>query len=69
MVRDRQAFRVLHRRYGIEQLIRWYEEDCKSPPQRGRVPFSWFMPLSEPVRAKTITERMTNPPRRKARKI
>jgi len=76
IVRDRQAFRVLHKTYGIEQLCRWYEEDCRSPPKAGRRPFKWFMALSEPVRAK---DRMTNadwqrnvrtnPPRRKARKI
>jgi hypothetical protein len=61
-------------------LIQWYEEDRRSPPKLGRVPTpsSWLMPLSEPVRAKAITERTpqlhypknirTKPPRRKAHK-
>jgi len=54
MERYRQAFRVLHRKFGIAQLFQWYDEDCKSPPQRGRpraVTRGWFAPLSEPVRA------------------
>jgi hypothetical protein len=56
IVDDRRRFRALYRKYTIERLIQWYEEDRRSPPQRGRVPFSWLMPLSEPVRAKTVAE-------------
>ena len=80
MERARQAFRDLHRdpNIGIERLLQWYEEDCRSPPKRGRVPTprSWLIALSEPVRTK---DRMPNadwqrgvrtkPPRRKAHKI
>jgi hypothetical protein len=78
MEHDRQRFRVLYREYTIERLKQWYEEDCRSPPKRGRRPVKWFMPLSEPVRAKAITDRTpqlcypknirTKPPRRKAHK-
>jgi len=51
MERDRLAFRVLHGKYSIEQLVHWYNEDCENPPRRGRrrTVMDWFTPLSEPV--------------------
>jgi hypothetical protein len=61
MVRDR--FRAMHNKYGIEQLIQWYNEDCESPSRVGRPPrvMSWFKQWSEPV--------LLNGPRRKKRRI
>jgi hypothetical protein len=55
--RDRERFRAMYKGYGIEQLIQWYIEDDESPSRVGRPRrvFSWFMPLSEPVRANRPT--------------
>ena len=81
MERVRQSFRDLHREHGIERLLQWYDEDCKSPPKRGRVPTprSWLMPFSEPVRMTNSTGKAKTPfrfvqqgfrkKRRKAHKI
>src|SRR6516165_10447864 len=61
--RYRRDFRYLYRKVGVEQLLQWYKEDCKSPPRRGAPPKDFFARL---VAAEVA---MDDLPNREARKL